>query len=124
MKKFFSLLLIVLLGVFVLSACAPVRNGFVSLPDDVKTGIGSLVLVAVSWLFARLITLIPWLAFLDEYRVPFAMGIAMALVNYIQNAVPDAFGDIAVLALKLVLAVLALFLTFEKLKQKQYRLFM
>ena len=120
MKKLFPLLVVL---VFVLSACAPAVAGFVELPDDVRVGIGSVVLVAVSWLLARLIVLIPPLAFLDQFRIPLAAAIAFQLVTLIQNAVPDAYGPVSILALKFVLAVLALFLTFDRLRLKGYRLF-
>jgi membrane protein YdbS with pleckstrin-like domain len=122
-KKMFSLFVAMVLGVLFLSACAPVAGaqGFVELPDDVRVGITSVVLVAVSWLIVRLVTLIPALKFLDQFRTPLAMAVAAELITLIQNAVPDAFGSIAILALKLILAVVALFLIAEKLKAKGYR---
>lgn len=121
--KVLRLLVLVLLAVLLLSACSASVAGFVQLPDDVRAGIGAVILVVVSWALAKLITLVPFLKFLDEFRVPLASAIAFELVNVIQNAVPDAYGTVAILALKLVLAVLALFLTFEKLQKKGYRLF-
>jgi hypothetical protein len=122
-RKMFSLFVAMVLGVLFLSACAPVAGaqGFVELPDDVRVGITSVVLVAVSWLIVRLVTLIPALKFLDQFRTPLAMAVAAELITLIQNAVPDAFGSIAILALKLILAVVALFLIAEKLKAKGYR---
>lgn len=81
---------------------------FVSLPDGVKVGITAVVLAVVSFLLAKLIALVPFLKFLEAYRESLAMGIAIALIEAIQNAVPDAYAPIAVLALELVLAVLAL----------------
>lgn len=123
MKKFLLVLFNALLAVLILSACTPARAGFVALPDDVRAGIGAVVLVVVSWVLAKLITLVPFLAFLEEFRVPLASAIAFALVDFIQNAVPDAYGSVAVLALQLVLAVLALFLTFDKLRLRGNRLF-
>ena len=123
MKKFLNLFVLALFAVFALSACAPTIAGFVQLPEDVRAGIGAVVLVAVSWALAKLISLWKPLAFLEEFRVPLASAIAFALVDAIQNAVPDAYGSVAILALQLVLAVLALFLTFERFRQKGYRLF-
>jgi hypothetical protein len=122
---FVLLIVAVMLSVF-LSACSPANGavqGFVQLPDDIRVGITALVLVAVSWVFARVITLIPYLKFLDEFREPLAMAIALELINLIQNAVPDAFGVIAILALKLILAVLALYMTFGKLRAQGVKAF-
>lgn len=121
--KIWRFLFVLVLLVFLLSACAPAAAQFVELPEDVRVNIGAVVLVAVSWVLARLIALIPWLAFLDDFRVPLAAAIATQLIDLFQNAVPDAYGDVAVLAVKLVLAVLALFLTFSRLKERGFRAF-
>jgi hypothetical protein len=121
--KGFRLFAVLLLGVVLLSACAPAAAGFVELPEDVRIGIGSVVLVVASWLIARLVLLLPFLRFLEDFRVPLAAAIATQLIDVIQNAVPDAYGEVAVLALKLVLAVLALFLTFDRLRLRGVRAF-
>jgi hypothetical protein len=123
MKKMFSRLPTLLLLIVVLTACAPVAQGFVELPDGVKNGITSVVLVAVSFGLAKLITLIPLFKFLDQYREPVAYAIALALIEAIQAAVPDAYGAVAVLAIQLVLAIQALFGIANTLKQRGYRFF-
>ena len=113
-------------GMIFLSGCTTANSAaqtVVALPDDVKIGIMSVILVAVSWIFARLIALVPPLKFLDQFREPLAMAISIELINLIQAGVPDAFGAIAVLALKLVLAVLALFLTASKLREQGVKAF-
>jgi hypothetical protein len=79
------------------------------------------VLVAVSWLFVKIIALWAPLKFLDQFRLPLAMALSAELIGWIQNAVPDAYGAVAVLALQLVLAVLALFITFDKLRERGAR---
>lgn len=113
MKRLFVLAM--LICVF-LVGCAPAAQGFVELPGDVKAGITAFLLVVVSWIFARLIVLVPFLKFLEQFREPLALAISVELINLIQNAVPDAFGAVAVLALQLILAVLALYMTFFKLR--------
>lgn len=127
MKKIglYVLCLVVAMTVGLLSACAPAsaQAQFVELPGEVKSGITAVVLVAVSWVFAKLISLVPYLKFLDPFRVPLAMAIAIELIRVVEVAVPDAFGPIAILALQLVLAVLALFGVAEKLKERGIRLF-
>lgn len=121
MKKIVSFLLIAMVSVFLLSACSAAQgaaNQFVELPSDVKAGITAVVLVAVSFVFAKLLTLIPQLEFLEPFREPIALAIAVELIRVIQVAVPDAYGTVAILALQLVLAVLAVFGFFNVLKER------
>ena len=82
---------------------------FVALPDDVKVGIAAVVLWVVSFVFAKLIALVPFLSFLEQFREPLALSIAAALIGALENALPDAFPDVSVAALKLILLVLAAF---------------
>ena len=121
-KKLLPLFLLVL----VLTACAPAQSAtaqFVELPSDVKSGLTALVVFAVAWVFAKLIALVPFLKFLEQFREPLSLAIAAELIGLIQNAVPDAYGEVAVLALQLALAILALFLTFVKLKERGVKAF-
>lgn len=121
-KKLFGLFAVVAMAVaFLLSACSPVAGvvqSVVDLPDTVEANITALVLFGVSWLFVQLITLVPFLKFLDEFKVPLSMGIAAQLIGFIESAVPDAYGAVAILAIQLLLAVVALFLTAEKLRAR------
>ncbi len=115
MKKFL-LFAAMALSVFLLSACTSAQGltqGFVELPGDVKSGITAAVLVAVSFLIVRLVTIWKALEFLVPYRIPIAMAISVELIRVIQVATPDAYGTIVILALQLILAVLALFKFFE-----------
>jgi len=98
-------------------------QGFVALPDDVKVGIVAVVVWLVSWVFAQLIALVPFLKFLEEFKEPLALAISAALIGALENAIPDAFGTIAVIGIQLVLALLALFGVGGVLKQRGYRLF-
>ena len=118
----FVVALALLGAVVALVSSAPIAE-FVDLPQDVEQGIGLVLLAVVSWLFAKLISLIPWLAFLDQFRIPFAAAIALELINLIELNVPDAFGDVAILTIKLVLAILAIFIAFEQLRKRGFRLF-
>ena len=67
MKKVFILAFLVAV---LLTSCAPAVQGFVDLPDNVEAGITAVVVWLVSWLFVQLITLLPFLAFLDEFKMP------------------------------------------------------
>jgi hypothetical protein len=120
MKKI-VLLLVLALGVFVLSACsgvASVAQGVVDLPNPVETGIQAVILVGVSWLLVQLVTLWKALAFLDAYKVPLAMAISAQLIGYIEVATPDAYGAVVIKGIELLLTVIALFVTAQRLKEQ------
>lgn len=118
MKK---LLVLVLLLVLLLTACAPAVAQFVDLPDEVEGGITAVVVWAVSWLFVQLITLVPFLKFLDEFKMPLALALSAQLIALIENAVPDAFGGVAIAGIVLVLTILALFGVGEVLRKRNVR---
>ena len=92
MKKFLAPAIVVLVLVLLpaSSAAGSVGVGFVDLPDNVETGITAVIVFAVSWLFVQLITLIPFLAFLDEFKLPLAMAVSAQVITLIENAVPGA----------------------------------
>lgn len=118
MKKFL-LGLAMALGVFLLSACTSAQGltqGFVELPGGVKAGITAAVLVVVTFGFMKLITLVPFLQFLEPFREPLAMAIAAEIITYVQNITPDAYGTVVILGIQLILAILALFKFFEILR--------
>jgi len=81
----------------------------IALPEPIKAGIVAVVLYLISFLLANLILLLPWLAFLDPFKIQIAIGAAMALIAYIQNVVPDMYENVVIAALQLVLAILAVF---------------
>jgi hypothetical protein len=120
MKNRFLFLLIVLVAMLV-TACAPAAQGFVALPDLIKIGITGVVVWLVSFFFAKLIAWIPILVFLEQFRHPLALAIAAALIGWVQNIVPDAFGAIAIIGIQLLLAILAFFGVGEVLKAKAHR---
>jgi len=79
------------------------------LPDTVKAGITAVVLYVVSFLLTNIILLVPFLSFLEQFKVPLAASIALAVLAAIEKAIPDIYETVAIAALKLVLAVLAVF---------------
>lgn len=81
----------------------------VALPDPVKAGITAVVVYVLSLGFANLLALLPFLAAFAQFVQPAAVIIAMALIGWIEKAVPDAFGKVAVLAVQLILALLAVY---------------
>ena len=81
----------------------------IALPDPIKAGIAAVVLYVVSFLLANLILLLPFLAFLEPFKVEVAAAAAIMLVQLIEKAVPDMYEKVAIAALQLILAVLAVF---------------
>lgn len=84
-------------------------NGFVALPDSVKVGITAVVLWLVSIVITNLVLLVPFLAFLEQFKQPLSLALAAALIGLVEKAIPDAYAKVAVIAIQLVLAVLAMF---------------
>jgi hypothetical protein len=116
--KTFKFLSLFVLAAVLLAACAPASQGFVALPDGVRLGITAVVVWVVSFFLAKLIALVPFLSFLEEFREPLALAIAAALIGWIENIVPDAYGAIAVIAIQLILAILAFFGVGNVLKKR------
>ena len=81
--------------------------GFVDLPPDVELKVIAVV-TALFYLGARFIVArLPWLGgFFERYAAEWALAISVAFVAWLENALPSAYPDIAVLAVQLVLAVL------------------
>jgi hypothetical protein len=115
-KKVF---LFVVLVALLLTSCAPAVAQFVDLPDEVEGGITAVVVWAISWLFVQLITLVPFLKFLEEFKMPLALALSAQLIALIENAVPDAFGGVAIAGIVLVLTILALFGVGEVLRKRE-----
>lgn len=107
--KYLAPVIIVALVVLLPAVGGTVGMGFVDLPEPVETGITAVVVWAISWVFVQLITLVPFLKFLDQFKMPLAMAISAQLISLIENLVPDAFGGVAISGIVFVLAVLALF---------------
>lgn len=124
MKKLPLFLFLVVMTGFMLSACAPVAGavqGVVDLPDPLEANITALILVVVSWVIAQLIVLVPFLRFLEDFKTPLALGISAQLIAFVEQAVPDAYGAAAILAIQLLLVVVGLFMTAETLRLRGVR---
>jgi hypothetical protein len=81
-------------------------NDFVALPEPTKLGIILAITAALGYLFS----LIPVIGqFLQGYAGQIAVVLGGVLISYVEQITPDAYANVAVLALQLVLAVLAAF---------------
>jgi len=81
----------------------------ITLPDPIKAGLMAVVLYVVSIVFTNLILFAPFLQFLEQFKMPLASGLALALIAWIQKVVPDLYEKVAIAALELVLAILAIY---------------
>lgn len=107
--KTFKFVSIFVLAAVLLAACAPAAAQFVQFPDSVQIGITAVVIWVIAFFFAKLIALVPFLSFLEEFREPVSLAVAAALIGWLQNIVPDAYGQVAITAIQLILAILAAF---------------
>lgn len=119
MKQFIAPVIIALL-VILLPAAGNIGQiqGFVDLPGEVEAGITAVIVWGISWLFVQLITLIPWLMFLEQFKMPLALAVSAQLIAWIEAFVPDAFGGVAIAGIVFVLAILALFGVGEQLRKQ------
>ena len=108
------LVLVLVILVSLLSACAPAQ-GFaqkvVELPSPIQLAILSLVTFVVGYIFTKIAEAVPFLArFLGEYVDEVSSAVAGALILAIQNllnAVPPEWEGVLGAFLALIVAVLA-----------------
>jgi len=84
-------------------------NRFVELPSALKAGITAVTTWLVVMFVTNVILLVPFLAFLEQFKGPLALALAATVISGIEKAVPDAYGKVAIAALQLLLAILAVF---------------
>ena len=130
MKRFRSILVIGLLVLALLVACAPAA-GFaqkvVTLPDPLANAIIGLCVFVVGWIFAQIGVALPWFVKLfGQYADEVAFALAGAFIASIQkllNAIPPQWESPANAFLVFLVAVLAALQTFHLLGKAQVRSF-
>lgn len=85
------------------------QGWFVALPDTIKTGITAVVVFVVTAVFAWLVGVLPFLAFLQPYVTPVALALAASVIGYIEKILPSGYPEISIQAIRLILMVLAAF---------------
>jgi hypothetical protein len=107
---------VVLFAVLILSACAPVSQGFVALPDSLKLAIEALAVLAVSAVVQFAIAKLQFLAFLLPYAREWGLALSALVIPWLENLLPGgAFAYASILAVQFVLAVIAGVLAMQKL---------
>lgn len=120
MKKVFW----ITLSVLVLSACAPIAQSFVPLPEAERLGITALVVAAVGWAFTLIGSYLPFtVPFLVKYKDEVSVSLSALLVGFIENALPAAYPDLSILVVQLVLAAVAAYGLFKFLGKRGVKSF-
>lgn len=119
MKKYLGPAVIAVIVALIPATQANVGLGFVDLPQSVEAGITAVITFAVGWALTKIILLLPFLEFLRDFETQFALAVSAQLIALVENAVPDAYGGVAVSGIVFVLAILALFGIGEKLWGKK-----
>lgn len=127
MKK----ILVFLLAVFVLAACAPVQGvaqKVVELPEALQAAITALCVFVVGWMFTAIGNALPWFTKLfGQYADEVAYALAGALIGLVQGwlaMIPPGWENVGNQALVLIVAVLAalqVFRLFGKAGVKSFR---
>ena len=80
---------------------------FVQLPEETKLAIVGIVLAVVNLAVQYVSLYVPWIGqFLDKYKAEWAVAISVALLGWLENALPDAYPDVSVIFVQLVVAVI------------------
>jgi hypothetical protein len=127
----FKFAFLMLLAIFVLSACAAAQGAaqrVVELPSPIQIAILAGVTFVVGFIFTKIAEALPWLAdFLGQYVDEVSVAVAGAIVLYVQsllNAIPPEWEGVANSALALIVAILAalgLFKTARKTRVPGFR---
>ena len=83
-------------------------QSFVQLPDPLVANLTAVIVTVIVLSINFLIVRVPFLAFLANYATEWGYVAAAAFVGWVQNSTPDAYGEIAIHALYIVLAVIGL----------------
>lgn len=101
MKRLFSFLIVLI----VVSACAPMAQGFVDLPPEQEVAITGIVTALFALLLDFMIGVVPWLSFFKQYQEAWSLSLSVLTVQALENALPTGSDAIAVPAVGLFIAV-------------------
>lgn len=96
--------LIVVLVALTLSACAPVVQGFVDLPDWQERSINGIFISVVALVFDYAIGRFPWLSFFSQYREAWALALSSLAIRALENGLPTGSDELSVSAVSLLIA--------------------
>ena len=126
-----TILSMLLISAFVLAACTQVQGvvqKVVVLPDALQNAITALSIFVVGWLFAQIVTRLPWFVKLfGQYADEIAFALSGALITYVQSLlamIPPSWegaGNAFLMFLVSVLAAIQLFKLLGKAGVKSFR---
>ncbi len=119
MKKFLSLILIVL----VLTACTPVVQGFVDLPDSQEIAINGIFVAIGALAFDFLVGRFAWLEFFKQYREGWSLALSALSIRWLENSLPTGSDQLSVSAVALLIAVALYLLSRTALQRKGVKTF-
>lgn len=104
MKTLFQIITIFCI-ILVLSACAPVAQQFVDLPEGQELAITGIFITVVALLFDFSIGKFPWLSFFKQYQEAWAVALAAVSITALENALPTGSDEISINAVALLIAI-------------------
>src|SRR5512138_3806395 len=126
MKKIYSLAIAAVLGVFLLSSCAPVASAYVQLDPALAEWVMIGATVLVAFLLAKA-SEIPFVKRLldyfkvNEYRLAISAWLGGVIVQFIQakilDTIPAMWDNVAAIVMQLIVAVIVTLYGFHVLKR-------
>ena len=87
---------------------------FVDLPAGVENAITVLILAIVWFIVNFIIARVPFLSFIGNYANELGLLAAVYVIGQLENILPSAYPEIAILAVQLVVAVLTVIFGLNK----------
>jgi hypothetical protein len=119
MKKIIMLVFVVL----VLSACAPVVQGFVDLPDGQEKAINGIFVAVGALLLDFLIGKFAWLEFFRQYKEAWSLALSALAIRGLEQLLPTGSEELSVQAVALLIAVALYLLSRTFLQRKGVQAF-
>ena len=89
-------------------------NWFVELPGNTQLAVIGIVSTLVALGITALIAYVPWLSWLENYKAEWGMGAGVAVLEWLQNALPSEYPEPSIYAVQLVVSIIAIYLGLRK----------
>lgn len=119
MKKLF-ILIVVLLSI---TACSPMAQQFVDLPDSQEMAINGIFVAVGALIFDVLIGRFAWLEFFKQYREAWSLALSALSIRWLENLLPTGSDELSVSAVALLIAVALYLLSRTTLQRKGVKTF-
>ena len=119
MKKLFTLIFVLLS----ITACSPMVQGFVDLPDSQEMAINGVFVAAGALLFDFLIGRFAWLDFFRQYKEAWSLALSALAIHSLEYALPTGSDELSIKAVALLIAVALYLLSRTFLQRKGIQAF-